>query len=176
MTSFLRRFYLLVGRRILGEVWYARKLGVRVGSDCSLFSLVYGSEPWLISIGSRVQITDGVRLLTHGGGWTLRSENPSFDSFGAISIGDGTYIGNSVIVLPGVSIGNCVVVAAGSVVTKSVPNNVVIGGNPARVICSLKDYKESSAKHDMGTAGKSRAEKMRIILSSPDKLMRKPFL
>lgn len=37
-------------------------------------------------------------------------------------------------------LGNNVLVAAGSIVTKSVPDNVVVGGNPARIICSLEGY------------------------------------
>lgn len=42
--------------------------------------------------------------------------------------------------MPGVSIGDNVIVGAGSVVTRSFPDNVVVGGNPARVICTLEEY------------------------------------
>jgi acetyltransferase-like isoleucine patch superfamily enzyme len=52
----------------------------------------------------------------------------------AVSIGDGSWIGHGSIILPGVSIGKHVTVAGGSVVTKSVPDFCVIGGNPARII------------------------------------------
>lgn len=51
-----------------------------------------------------------------------------------ITIGNNVWIGGSAIVVPGVTLGDNVVVAAGAVVTKSFPDNVVIGGNPARVI------------------------------------------
>ncbi|MEH7294176.1 DapH/DapD/GlmU-related protein, partial [Priestia megaterium] len=44
------------------------------------------------------------------------------------------WIGGSSVINPGVTIGNNVVIASGSVVTKDVPNNVVMGGNPARII------------------------------------------
>lgn len=51
-----------------------------------------------------------------------------------ILIGNNVWIGDSVILLPGVRVGNGAVIAAGSVVTKSVPEFSIVGGNPARVI------------------------------------------
>jgi len=51
-----------------------------------------------------------------------------------ITIGDNCWIGGHATINPGVELGNNVVVASGSVVTKNFPDNVVIAGNPARVI------------------------------------------
>lgn len=51
-----------------------------------------------------------------------------------VTIGDNVWFGGSSVVLPGVNIGNNVVIAAGAVVTKDVPDNVVVGGNPAKII------------------------------------------
>jgi maltose O-acetyltransferase len=51
-----------------------------------------------------------------------------------VTIGDNVWIGGRAIINPGVNIGDNVVVASGAVVTKDVPNNVVVGGNPARII------------------------------------------
>lgn len=56
---------------------------------------------------------------------------------GDITIGNDVWIGMDTIVLGGVTIGNGSVIAAGSVVTKSIPENVLAGGVPARVIKSL---------------------------------------
>ncbi|MBI5105865.1 MAG: hypothetical protein HZB46_12955 [Solirubrobacterales bacterium] len=51
-----------------------------------------------------------------------------------VRIGDGVFLGTGATVLPGVSIGARSLVAAGAVVAESVPENCVVGGNPARVI------------------------------------------
>ena len=51
-----------------------------------------------------------------------------------LTIGDNFWAGGGVIVLPGVTLGNNVVAGAGTVITKSFGDNVVLGGNPARVI------------------------------------------
>ena len=59
-----------------------------------------------------------------------------------VNIGDNVWIGGGVTILPGVTIGNNTVVAAASVVTKSFPDNVVIAGNPARIIKYLKENNE----------------------------------
>jgi acetyltransferase-like isoleucine patch superfamily enzyme len=57
-----------------------------------------------------------------------------------IEIMDNVFIGCNSTILGGVTIGNNVVVAAGSVVTKDVPPNSVVAGNPAKVIESFDDY------------------------------------
>ncbi len=56
-----------------------------------------------------------------------------------ITIGDNCWIGGHATINPGVTLGNNVVVASGAVVTKSFGDNVVIGGNPARVIKEIKE-------------------------------------
>ena len=56
-----------------------------------------------------------------------------------VRIGDDVWIGSNVSIMPGVSIGNNVIVAAGAVVTKDVPDNVIVGGVPARVIREIED-------------------------------------
>lgn len=53
---------------------------------------------------------------------------------GAITIGNGVWIGDNVTILPGVQIGNGAVIGAGSIVTKSIPPYSIAVGNPARVI------------------------------------------
>lgn len=56
-----------------------------------------------------------------------------------VIIGDDVWIGGNCTILPGVTIGNNVVVAAGAVVTKDVPDNCVVGGVPAKIIKYIED-------------------------------------
>lgn len=147
----------------------AQSLGVQMGTDNLIASKFWSSEPYLISIGSNCQITSGVRFFTHGGAQVLRDKYPEFDLFGKIEIGNYVYIGNNTLVMPGVSIGNNVLIAAGSVVTKSIPSNSVVGGNPARYICSVDEYKSKNLKYNLNSKSMSYNEKKNFILSLPDK-------
>ena len=75
--------------------------------------------------------------------------------------------------MPGVTIGNNVLVGAGSVVTKSVPARKVVAGNPAKIICSIEEYYERNKKYDLLCKGLSNQEKKKIIEISKEKLIRK---
>lgn len=56
-----------------------------------------------------------------------------------VRLGDDVWIGGNVTIVPGVTIGRNVIVAAGAVVTKDVPDNVLVGGVPARILKHLED-------------------------------------
>ena len=76
--------------------------------------------------------------------------------------------------MPGVTIGEGALVAAGSVVTKSVDPYTVVGGNPAKYICTTKEYYEKNKKYNTNTKGKSFFEKKSILLSlSEDMFIKK---
>jgi maltose O-acetyltransferase len=62
-----------------------------------------------------------------------------------IKIEDNAFIGARVLIMPGVKIGKNAIVAAGSVVTKSVPDGYIVAGNPAKMISKTKEYIE---KHE----------------------------
>lgn len=143
----------------------AVKAGVQIGGGNIIYTKFWSTEPYLITIGNNCQITSGVVFLTHGGAHVLRNEIPDFDTFGKISIGNNVYIGTRSLILPGVSIEDNVIVAAGSVVTKSVPSNVVIGGNPARILCTIEEYKEKNIKYNTGTKGLKGSEKRKVLCS-----------
>lgn len=162
-------------RRNKDMVGYALKLGVKVGEHTTISPDVgLGGEPYLVSIGSHCQITRSVSINTHGGGQVLRREIPDFDCFGKVVIEDWCYIGSRTMIMPGVTIGEGSLVAAGSVVTKSVPPGSVVGGNPARVICSVEEYKQKNLKYNTGTKGLSYSEKRALLLGlSEDKFIKK---
>ena len=111
-----------------------------MGNNNEIMSRFWSSEPYLIEIGNDCQITAGVKIFTHGGAKVARIIEPRFDVFGKVKIGDNVYIGNNALIMPGVTLGSNILVAAGSVVTKSFMDNVVIGGNPAHVLSSIEEY------------------------------------
>lgn len=119
-----------------------RKQGAVIGDDCYFGIRDLAGEPLLVTIGNHVQISSNVQLLTHNPGWCFRNEIPSLQSFGRIEIKDNCYIGTGAIILPDITIGPDSMVGAGSVVTKDVPPQNVVAGNPARVISTMAQYKE----------------------------------
>jgi len=147
---------------------YARKMGVNLGEDCYILTKYFGSEPYLIEIGNHVQIASDVRFFTHGGGWIFREKYPELDTFGKIKIGNNVYIGNSTLILPGITIGNNVIIAAGSVVTKSFGNDVIIGGNPARVISTIDGLEKSMLRYNVNTKKLTPKEKQTFLLNLDD--------
>lgn len=120
--------------------------GAEIGTH-TVFSDIVNSKidstrPWLLSIGDYCVISSGVTILTHDYSLsTLRRVYGEWIGEGNItSIGDNCFIGMDVVILMGSKIGNNVIVGAGSVVHGCIPDNVVVAGNPARVICSLEEY------------------------------------
>ena len=165
-------------KEVLSPTQYARSLGVHIGEDNFIAdNKCWSTEPFLISVGNHCQIADGVRFLTHGGGQVLRDRIPSFDTFGKIVIGNWVYIGTNSLIMPGVTIEDNVLVAAGSVVTKSIPARVVCGGNPARIICSIEEYEQHNTVYDLGTKGMSRKDKESALkLLDDSRFVKKAFL
>lgn len=122
---------------------YFRAQGMRIGKNNRIFVPGFGNDLYLVSVGNHCTIAAGVSFITHdGAGWLFTEQEPSLQKFGPIEIRDNCFIGLRAIIMPGIKIGPNSVVGAGSVVTKDVPENVVVAGNPARVICGLEMYKE----------------------------------
>ena len=121
---------------------YRKYYGVKIGKNVRFTDKYphFGSEPYLVEIGNNVTITYGVVFHTHDGGVGIfRKEIPGINIFGKIKIGNNVFVGSRATLLPGVSIGNNVVIASGSVVTKDVPDNVVIAGVPAKIIKTTEE-------------------------------------
>ncbi len=148
-----------------------RKMGVKIGEGCEIYDNVsWGSEPYMISIGNHVRITNGVRFITHDGGvWVLRGMGgggnsfKDIDVFGAINIGDNTHIGMNVIIMPNVTIGKNCIIGCGAVVTKDIPDNSVAVGVPARVIEDIQTYIDKNRHKFVNTKHMSYEEKKMYI-------------
>ncbi len=112
-----------------------------------------GTDLSKIHIGKHVTISMQVIILTHDFSiWhgLIERDNkylqrrPRFIK--DVTIGDNCFIGARSLMLPGSEIGRNTIVAAGSIVTKRFPNNVVIGGNPAKIIMTIEEF---TNKHQM---------------------------
>lgn len=132
--------------KYFNPIKYARKKGVKIGEKCRIVeSPKWGSEPWLIEIGNHVEISFQCAFITHDGAtWTFRDKDryKNVIRFSRIRIGDNSSIGARTIIMPGVTIGNDVIVGAGSLVTKSIPSGEIWGGVPAKYITSVMEYAE----------------------------------
>lgn len=141
MKSLIRWCFPLIRPFLSGEK-IARLSGVRVGEGCRVLTKRFGSEPFLISIGNRVTISSEVLFVNHdGSGWLVKDASGRRYSYRPISIGDDVFVGARSIVLPGVRVGNRVIIGAGSVVTRSIPDGLVVAGNPARQIATFEEFR-----------------------------------
>lgn len=136
------------------SIWILRKGGVKIhGSPLWVSPQVYWDlgSPGSITLGDRCVISHQVKLLTHDFSLDRVAERKFGQSDrelsrrSPISIGAQAFIGMGAIILPGISIGSGAVVGAGSVVTRDVPDDTVVAGNPARLLCTAEEYWERSA-------------------------------
>lgn len=132
---------------ILGKLFGKLGPGIRVehnfhcdlGHNISVGKNFYAGYNCVISDITKVTIGDDCMLGPNVGiytaGHALEPVGRNKSGYALpISIGDKVWIGGNAVILPGVSIGDNAVVAAGSVVTKDVPPNTVVAGNPARFL------------------------------------------
>ena len=109
------------------------------------------SEPWNVKIHSNVNVSNGVLFVTHDiiNEMFNKMDLGHFHLYsGTIEIFDNVMIGANAIIMYNVKIGPNAIIAAGSVVTKDVPPNSIVGGNPAKVIGSLDDLIEKRKKYE----------------------------
>lgn len=90
-----------------------------------------------VVLGNNVMIAPNVQIYTATHPLEAKARNSGREFAKPITIGDNVWIGGGAIICPGVTIGNGSVIAAGAVVVKDVPVNVLVGGNPARVLKTI---------------------------------------
>lgn len=111
-----------------------------IGHDVTIVPGVEVTDPAYVRIGNNVCLSR-CALIGHDGSIAVleRAYGVKLDRVGKIDIRDHVFIGYGAIVLPGVTIGPRAVVAAGSVVTRDVPEGTVVGGVPARPLARTED-------------------------------------
>jgi maltose O-acetyltransferase len=132
---------------VLEEIWlddYVR-LGMKIGDNCSIQpGVIFDySHCWLISIGNNVIIAPQVYILAHD---ASTKSVTGYTKIGCVTIEDDVFIGARAVIMPGVILGKGSIIAAGSVVTKSVAEGCIVGGNPAKEISNVEEYIEKTIK------------------------------
>lgn len=92
-----------------------------------------------IKIGNNCQMAPNVAIYTAGHPVHPVSRNSAYEYGKEVTIGDNVWLGGNTVVCPGVHIGNNVVIGAGSVVTKDIPDWCVAAGNPCKVIRKITE-------------------------------------
>jgi acetyltransferase-like isoleucine patch superfamily enzyme len=130
----------------------------KMGKDCYIDFSVQFEEGYLNRIGNNVWLTDDVILLNHDAAVSMlnRYSEQRAHKFGQIDIGNNVFIGMRTIIMPGITIGENVIVAAGSIVTKNIPDGMIVGGNPAKIIGKTADfYKKWKGKQNFNYVGQA---------------------
>lgn len=108
----------------IGENFYAN-------FDCTILDVS------TVTIGDNCMLAPGVHIYTATHPLDPTERNSGTEFAKPVAIGNNVWIGGGAIINPGVTLGDNVVVASGAVVTKSFPDNVVVGGNPAKIIKTI---------------------------------------
>ena len=111
----------------LSTGFYRKVYGMQIGEGTRISrkARLDTTHPGGLKIGKYTAIVAGASVLTHD--FVNRTH-------ASVTIGDNCFIGYGAIVLPGITIGDSVIVAGNSVVGRDVPSNCVVMGNPARVV------------------------------------------
>ncbi len=159
--KYSRKSMLLTKARIIlmSEVKRTRYLSesglfAAFGKNCKWFSRTIPEEPYMVKLHNNVVIAARVNFITHDVINDMLSRKIGAEPgeclseyyMGTIEIFDNVVIGSDSVILYNTRIGPNAIVAAGSVVTKDVPEGAIVGGNPARVIGKTDDLLDRRKK------------------------------
>lgn len=136
-------------------VKYLKSIGIEIGDGTYFFDSPNTSidiqRPHLIKIGNNVKIASGVKILAHDycRSTVFQATRKYVPDYGFTSIGDNSFLGLNSIYLMGAQLGRNCIVGAGSIVTSVYPDNSVIAGSPAKLICTVSDL---AARKDLKAA------------------------
>ena len=121
---------------------YFRRQGMTIGKGCNICCNIMNTEPYLITIGDNVTVSGGVKFTTHDNSIS-KVLGDKTDICVPIKIGNNCFIGRGSMILLGVHLADNIIVAAGSVVTKSfAESRIIIAGNPAKKIGTWDSFAE----------------------------------
>jgi len=138
-SYFVKFYYTFINRKRERYIAKLITLGLRLGKNVSIIDTFFfdPSHCFLISIGDNCTICPNVRLIAHD---ASTKKILGYTKIGKIDIKENCFLGDSAIILPGVTIGANSIIGAGAVVTKDVPLNAIAAGNPAKVISSVREH------------------------------------
>lgn len=139
------RIYFMVNSDKRNQYLKKHDIFKEMGENVFFQPRVIPSDPKLIKFHNNIVVTSNVTFVCHdvfhlGLNHLGKGEYPYYQS--CIEVMDNVFIGCNTTILGGVRIGPNAVVGAGSVVTKDVPENSVVVGNPARVIGTFEEFLE----------------------------------
>lgn len=123
------------------------------GENCYFHPYIIPTEPHLIAMHNNVVVAANVKFITHDILCHMFNNSPNLKDkanykvhMGKIELFDNLFIGANSIIMYNVKIGPNAIVAAGSVVTKNVPEGTIVGGNPAKIIGYIDKIAEKRSK------------------------------
>lgn len=162
-------------------IQYLRNKGIKIGEETKIYSprnvIIDEQKPWLIDIGNNVQITDGVRILTHGYDWsTIKVKSGKvLGSSGKVKIGNNVFIGVNTTILKGVTIEDNIIIGANSLVNKDCIEEGVYAGNPVKYIMSLDEYTKKRESKQLDEAYELVTEYYKRFNKWPNKQVLREF-
>lgn len=123
--------------KIEPPVWIERGCELEVGDNFYANTGLTLLDTGGIKIGENVLIGPNVKIYTNNHPLNAEERRQGFELFKPVTIGNDVWIGGGSIICPGVTIADNAVIAAGSVVTKNVDADTLVGGNPAKLIRTL---------------------------------------
>ncbi|SHI24219.1 Acetyltransferase (isoleucine patch superfamily) [Desulfosporosinus lacus DSM 15449] len=146
----IKRYWLMVRMAFIRSGFrraeFAKRKGIynAMGENVMIQSRKIPLYSQLIRFHHNIMVASNVTFLTHDVTHNILNnafpDNKFTEKIGCIEIMDNVFIGANSTILYNVRIGPKAIVAAGSVVTRDVPENSIVGGNPARVIGTFDDY------------------------------------
>jgi acetyltransferase-like isoleucine patch superfamily enzyme len=133
--------------------WHLRKLGAEIGERVEIGSNFDVDVSEKVAIGNDTIISFRVTILTHDyslGKALSFKEGKQLDMaiVKPVSIGNNCFIGANSTLLPGTTIGDNVIIGAGTVVRGKIPDNVVVAGNPCKIMKTIDEHYETQKKYN----------------------------